>query len=119
MAFGTANPAEEGNSLPLDLRSPLFYFFYAPIKRIALITRRAECQDLAFLVILVKKNSFLLNNSKSSLSSPDFFCGTDSYARALVSCPRNSMYFVAIKMGRRQGGPSRTGGGSGAYQIDT
>jgi hypothetical protein len=25
------------------------------------------------------------------------------------------MYFVAIKMGRRQGGPSRTGGGSGAY----
>src|ERR1700676_5404780 len=32
-----------------------------------------------------------------------------------VSCPRNSMYFVAIKMGRRQGGPSRTGGGSGAY----
>jgi hypothetical protein len=27
----------------------------------------------------------------------------------LVSCPRNSMYFVAIKMGRRQGGPSRTG----------
>jgi hypothetical protein len=32
--------------------------------------------------------------------------------RILVSCPRNSMYFVAIKMGRRQGGPSRTGGGS-------
>jgi hypothetical protein len=28
------------------------------------------------------------------------------------------MYFVAIKMDRRQGGPSRTGGGSGAYQID-
>jgi hypothetical protein len=29
----------------------------------------------------------------------------------LVSCPRNSMYFVAIKMGRRQGvrsGASRT-----------
>ena len=25
------------------------------------------------------------------------------------------MAFVAIKMGRRQGGPSRTGGGSGAY----
>ena len=25
------------------------------------------------------------------------------------------MHFVAIKMGRRQGGPSRTGGGSGAY----
>jgi hypothetical protein len=25
------------------------------------------------------------------------------------------MPFVAIKMGRRQGGPSRTGGGSGAY----
>src|ERR1700676_3480334 len=25
------------------------------------------------------------------------------------------MYFVAIKRGRRQGGPSRTGGGSGAY----
>ena len=33
----------------------------------------------------------------------------------LVSCPRNSLAFVAIKMGRRQGGPSRTGGGSGAY----
>src|ERR1700738_1555534 len=33
----------------------------------------------------------------------------------LVSCPRNNMSFVAIKMGRRQGGPSRTGGGSGAY----
>jgi hypothetical protein len=32
----------------------------------------------------------------------------------LVSCLRNSMHFVAIKMGRRQGGPSRTGGGSGA-----
>jgi hypothetical protein len=27
----------------------------------------------------------------------------------LVSRPRNNMYFVAIKMGRRQGGPSRTG----------
>ena|SRR5580704_6752729 len=27
----------------------------------------------------------------------------------LVSCPRNTSYFVAIKMGRRQGGPSRTG----------
>ena len=27
----------------------------------------------------------------------------------LVSCPRNNMTFVAIKMGRRQGGPSRTG----------
>jgi hypothetical protein len=33
-------------------------------------------------------------------------------AKMRVSCPRNSMYFVAIKMGRRQGGPSRTGGGS-------
>jgi hypothetical protein len=32
----------------------------------------------------------------------------------LVSCPRNSRYFVAIKMGRRQGGPSRTGT-KGAY----
>src|SRR5580704_8838771 len=31
--------------------------------------------------------------------------------RLLVSCPRNTRYFVAIKMGRRQGGPSRTGGG--------
>jgi CheY-like chemotaxis protein len=30
--------------------------------------------------------------------------------RWLVSCPRNTRYFVAIKMGRRQGGPSRTGG---------
>jgi hypothetical protein len=29
---------------------------------------------------------------------------------ALVFCRRNSMPFVAIKMGRRQGGPSRTGG---------
>ena len=28
----------------------------------------------------------------------------------LVSCPINNMAFVAIKMGRRQGGPSRTGG---------
>ena len=27
----------------------------------------------------------------------------------------NNMAFVAIKMGRRQGGPSRTGGMSGAY----
>jgi hypothetical protein len=33
----------------------------------------------------------------------------------LVSCPANNMAFVAIKMGRRQGGPSRTGGKSGAY----
>ena len=33
----------------------------------------------------------------------------------LVSCPINNMAFVAIKMGRRQGGPSRTGGKSGAY----
>src|ERR1700682_6621382 len=33
----------------------------------------------------------------------------------LCSCLQNSMHFVAIKMGRRQGGPSRTGGGSGAY----
>jgi hypothetical protein len=28
----------------------------------------------------------------------------------LVSCPRDSRYFVAIKMGRRQGGRSRSGG---------
>src|ERR1700736_3268999 len=41
--------------------------------------------------------------------------GTTIQRNLLVSCPRNSMYFVAIKMGRRQGGPSRTGGGSGAY----
>jgi hypothetical protein len=26
------------------------------------------------------------------------------FKRLLVSCPRNSMYFVAIKVGRRQGG---------------
>ena len=32
-----------------------------------------------------------------------------------VSCPINNMAFVAIKMGRRQGGPSRTGGRCGAY----
>jgi hypothetical protein len=32
-----------------------------------------------------------------------------------VSCPLNSVAFVAIKMGRRQGGPSRTGGKSGTY----
>jgi hypothetical protein len=32
-----------------------------------------------------------------------------------VSCPINNMAFVVIKMGRRQGGPSRTGGMSGAY----
>jgi hypothetical protein len=32
-----------------------------------------------------------------------------------VSCPINNVAFVAIKMGRRQGGPSRTGGRSGAY----
>ena len=31
--------------------------------------------------------------------------------RKLVSFPRNTRYFVAIKMGRRQGGPSRTGSG--------
>ena len=32
-----------------------------------------------------------------------------------MSCPINSMAFVAIKMGRRQGGPSRTGSNEGAY----
>ena len=32
-----------------------------------------------------------------------------------MSCPINSMAFVAIKIGRRQGRPSRTGGKSGAY----
>ena len=32
-----------------------------------------------------------------------------------MSCPLNSVAFVAIKMGRRQGGPSRTGGKSGTY----
>jgi hypothetical protein len=32
-----------------------------------------------------------------------------------VPCPINNVAFVAIKMGRRQGGPSRTGGKSGAY----
>jgi aspartyl-tRNA synthetase len=31
-------------------------------------------------------------------------------APGLVPCPRNTRCFVAIKMGRRQGGPSRTGG---------
>src|SRR6202790_4702873 len=31
-------------------------------------------------------------------------------SETLVSCPRNTRYFVAIKMGRRPGGPSRTGG---------
>jgi hypothetical protein len=34
--------------------------------------------------------------------------------KAIISCPRNSMAFVAIKMGRQRGGPSRTGGKSGA-----
>src|SRR6266481_3841998 len=37
--------------------------------------------------------------------------GRDFHGLYLVSCPRNSMYFVAIKMGRRQGarsGASRT-----------
>ena len=32
-----------------------------------------------------------------------------------MSCPINNMAFVAIKMGRRQAGPSRTGDRSGAY----
>ena len=32
----------------------------------------------------------------------------------LVSCPRNNRFIVAIKMGRRQSGPSRTGT-KGAY----
>jgi hypothetical protein len=32
-----------------------------------------------------------------------------------VSCPINSLAFVAIKVGRRQGGPSRTGSEDGAY----
>jgi hypothetical protein len=32
----------------------------------------------------------------------------------LVSCPRNSRYIVVMKMGRRQGGPGRTGT-KGAY----
>jgi hypothetical protein len=36
-----------------------------------------------------------------------------------VSCPRNKRYFVAIKMGRRQGGPSRTGGRRERVSIDT
>ena len=31
----------------------------------------------------------------------------------LVSCRRNNMPFVALKMSRRQGGPSRTGGRRG------
>ena len=33
----------------------------------------------------------------------------------LVVLPINSLAFVAIKMGRRQGGPSRTGSEEGAY----
>jgi hypothetical protein len=37
----------------------------------------------------------------SSLRDAGDFCG-------LVSCPRNTRYIVAIKMGRRQVGPSRT-----------
>jgi hypothetical protein len=37
--------------------------------------------------------------------------------RKLVPCPRNSIYFVAIKMGRLQGGPSRTGGRSEASRT--
>ena len=32
----------------------------------------------------------------------------------LVSCPINSLAFVAIKMGHRQGGPGRTGSKEGA-----
>ena len=32
-----------------------------------------------------------------------------------MCCPINAMAFVEIKMGRRQGGPSRTGGIEGAY----
>jgi hypothetical protein len=51
----------------------------------------------------------------SSLQRPDFLTPADhsdlAFHRELVSCLRNSMHFVAIKMGRRQGGPSRTGGG--------
>jgi hypothetical protein len=36
--------------------------------------------------------------------------------RNLVSCPRNSMYFVAIKMGRRQG--ARSGAYLNRYVTD-
>jgi hypothetical protein len=36
-------------------------------------------------------------------------CQWQKLHSSLLSCPRNTRYFVAIKMGRRQGGPSRTG----------
>ena len=39
----------------------------------------------------------------------------DGFSQDPVSCPINNMAFVAIKIARRQGGPSRTGGKSGAY----
>jgi hypothetical protein len=52
-----------------------------------------------------------LNNQSSALARN----GLKRRRSDLVSCLRNSMHFVAIKMGRRQGGPSRTGGGCGAY----
>jgi hypothetical protein len=48
---------------------------------------------------------FGLQRVEKTIRSLRPFCRLD-----LVSCPRNSMYFVAIKMGRRQGAPSRTGG---------
>jgi hypothetical protein len=58
-----------------------------------------------------QKKHFVGHWKQSPKSLEVSFIGKVSFHRnTLVSCPRNKRYFVAIKMGRRQGGPSRTGG---------
>ena len=45
--------------------------------------------------------------------------GVEHHCLSMCSVPEISISFVAIKMGRRQGGPSRTGGGRAHIQSDT
>jgi hypothetical protein len=43
------------------------------------------------------------------ITAPETETGRPPPYAHIVSCPRNNMSFVALKMGRRPGGPSRTG----------
>ena len=66
--------------------------------------RFAAAKKLKLWATARKLTEFLFCDNGLDLSNIDA-----TLPRSLVSRPRNTRYYVGIKMGRRQGGPSRTG----------
>jgi hypothetical protein len=99
-AFGV--PAAEGNRFPLRTYGQ---------RRVATLPRSSSYPDRGLAQVLPRipdRSVMCPLKGVSELLPPAVSVA------GLVSCPRNTRYFVAIKMGRRQGGPSRTGA-KGAY----